>query len=152
MRSSFNGFFRRRPVCTGRPRGFTLIESLVASLIMACSVIAMISLWRFTFSLTVKSDDVGAGYLIGRRAMERVKLAGFDFAPEGANTLYYDRQGGSESAAKSTQHQLRAVTSITSDAGYPSYNAARQVIITVTLLSTGETVYQTGATLTKKGI
>ena len=152
MRSSKNGFPGRRPISFGTTRGFTLIESLVASLIMASSVMAMISLWYFTFGLTVKSDNVGAGYTVGRRAMERVKLSGFEYAPEGATTLFYDLQGGSESAAQSTKHRMRAVTTITSDAGYPSYDAARKVVITVTLLSTGQTVYQTGATLTKRGI
>ncbi len=153
MRNAHNGFLRRQGRArTGGTRGFTIIEALIASLIMASSVMAMISLWNFTFNLTVKADNVGAAYTVGRHAMERVKLAGFDYATEGVTTLYYDQQGGSESANKGAQHRLRMVTNIVSDPGYPSYSAVRTVIITVTVLNTGQTLYTTGATLTKKGI
>ena len=153
MRSARNGFLRGQSrVRTGGAGGFTIIEALIASLIMASSVMAMISLWNFTFNLTVKADNVGAAYMVGRHAMERVKLAGFDYAAEGATTLYYDQQGGSESATQGAQHRMRMVTNIVSDAGYPSYSAVRTVVITVTVLNTGQTLYTTGATLTKKGI
>lgn len=153
MRSAHNGFLRRHGrACMGRARGFTIIEALIASLIMASSVMAMISMWYFTFGLTVKADNVGAAYTVGRHAMERVKLAGFDYAAEGTTTLYYDQQGGSESTAQGAQHRMRMVTTISSEAGYPSYSAARAVVITVTVLNTGQTLYTTGATLTKRGI
>ena len=153
MKLASNIFLRRRLLASrSKARGFTLIEALVATLIMALSIMAMISLWNFTFNLTVKADNVGVAYAVGRHAMERVKLAGFEFADEGATTLYYDRLGGSESAARSAQHRMKAVTSINSGLGYPSYNASRAVVITITQLNTGEMLYKTGATLTKKGI
>ncbi len=143
---------RLRPARKGMMPGFVLVEALVASLILALSVMAMISLWYFSFGITTKADNVGAAYTVGRHAMERVKLSGFDFAAEGTTTLYYDHLGGSESATQGANSRMRVVTSVSSQGGYPSYSSYRTVKITVTLLDTGETLYTTGAELVKRGI
>src|SRR5437867_9637445 len=88
--------------------GMTLIETLVASLILGVALGAMVSTWYFSYGITVKSDSTGMAYGLGRRALERAKETGFKYtlsnAASSTTTLYYDATGGSESAAKSSVH------------------------------------------------
>lgn len=60
-----------------RCRGVTLVEALVALLIVGSSMAAMVSLWQFSYRITNRNDASGAAYNIGRRALERMKQGGF---------------------------------------------------------------------------
>lgn len=137
-----------------RQGGFTLIEALVASLIMAVSVSAMVSLFYFAFNMTMKADSQGVAYTIGRREMEQVKLAGFEFAPDGTTTPGYDKYGN---PATGQDVVFRATTIIVtkndpgSSAG--SYASHRIVNITVVAVKNSRDIlYRSGTHLAKAGI
>ena len=57
--------------------GLTLIEMLVASLIVAVALIAMVGTWRQMFSATLLADQRGAAYQCARMVMERSRSLGF---------------------------------------------------------------------------
>lgn len=139
---------------TPNKRGFTLIEALVASLIVSVSLMALVTLWRFGFDLTAKTDNLGVAYNIARHEMERVKLQGFDNAQDGATTTYYTAQGAAVmTAGAGTTYRFQATTTVTTYGAYSSYDATRSVTITVvSLLPTPVTLYHTGTELTKSGI
>ena len=112
----------------------------------------MVSLWNFSFHMTTQADNEGVAYTIGRHEMERIKQAGFDFAPEGRGTIYYSALGVAH-AIKQDGDRFQMTTTVTSNGDYPSYNATRAVTVTVvSLLPKVETLYHTGTMLVKAGI
>ena len=134
-----------------RQSGFTLVEVLVATLIMAVSVAAMVSLFRFAFNMTTKANFQGIAYAIGRREMEQVKLAGFDFAPDGTTITNYTNLGSPTGQGQTVV--FRATTSVTTYGSPGSYASHRIVTITVTTVqNTADTLYQSGTQLSKAGI
>ncbi len=144
---------RSRRAASGRRRqgGFTLIEALVASLIMAVSVSAMVSLFYFAFNMTMKADNQGVAYTIGRREMEQVKLAGFEFAPDGTTVTNYDKVGNPAVAGSVAVFQ--AATQVSTSGSPGSYASHRIVNIkVVTLQNTRDVLYQSGTQLSKAGI
>ena len=136
---------------TQRRSGFTIIEALVAVLITSMSVAALVSLWNFAFRITTRADNQGVAYSIGRHSLEQIKQSGFDFAPEGASTVYCDAQGN-EHQARQAGDAFQITTNVASQGPYPSYDATRTVTLTVVLLTTGEQLYQSGTLLVKAGI
>ncbi len=137
---------------TPNKRAFTLIEALVATLIVSVSLMALVTLWRFGFDLTSKTDDVGVACNVARHEMERVKLQGFDNAQDGTTTTYYTAQGAAQTGPGAS-NRFQATTTVTTYGAYPSYDATRTVTITVvSLLPTPVTLYHTGTELTKSGI
>ena len=144
-----NGTARRR----GR-RGFSLIEVLVASVVVAVCLAATISMWYFSFGLSVRADMQGVAYNLGRKEMEDVKQAGFQDTAEGTSIVYFDKQGGSESATLSSSHVYKVTTVVTSSAlsgSSPAPSALRTVTVTVTSLATGQTIYQASTYLARAG-
>ena len=136
-------------------RGFTLIEVLVAALIVSVCLAATVSMWYFSFRISANTDAQGAAYSLGRRAMEEVKETGFQDTTEGTATVYYDKQGGSKSAARTSAHVYSVTTVVASSklsGSAPASDALRTVTITVTSLATNQTVYQTSTYLVRAGI
>jgi len=74
-------------------RGLTLIEVLVALLLLAAALSGLIGLWAFGFNTTRHSQDWGVGYSIARQEVERAKNIGFLLLPEGGWTRGYDGLG-----------------------------------------------------------
>lgn len=54
----------------------TLIEMLIALLIVGICIASMVSLWQFSYSLTNQNDAKGAAYNIARKTIERFKQSG----------------------------------------------------------------------------
>lgn len=136
-------------------RGFTLIEVLVAAVIVSVCLAATVSMWYFSFRMSVNTDAQGAAYNLGRRAMEEVKETGFQDTVEGTATLYYDKLGGSKSATRVAAHVYSVTTVVTSsklNGSVPASDALRTVSITVTSLATNQTLYQTSTYLVRAGI
>lgn len=65
-----------RPQQRGR-RGLTLIELLVASLILAVSLMALVATWFNMLTATIDTDDRGAAYECARIVLERAHVNGF---------------------------------------------------------------------------
>jgi len=140
-------------------RGITLVETLVASLMAGVCLAGITSYWSFAYSLTAQTDQLSVAYNLGRHATEEARETGFSATPEGTSVLYYDNQGGSESATLAANHSYSVTTVVSSDLTVngsspvqPAPNALRTVTITVTLLSTGRTVYQTSTYFAKAGV
>ena len=150
---SANRATRRHSMSKRRNRGgFTIIEALIAVVIMFTSVAAMVSLWDFSFRMTTNADNEGVAYTIGRHETERIKQSGFDFAPEGSYTTYYSALGVAHSVQQDGD-RFRVTTTVTSMGAYPSYDSTRTVTVTVvSLLPKVETLYRTGTLLVKAGI
>ncbi|MCC6730691.1 MAG: prepilin-type N-terminal cleavage/methylation domain-containing protein [Chthonomonadales bacterium] len=142
-------------------RGFTFVELMVAAVLLGIGLMAVVGLWRFSFEVSVQTDDMGAAYLLGRRAMEAVKMTGFADTAEGAATLYYSG-AQAQVAQGSGSERYRVITQVVSDAvssgtagvagAVPADGALRTVTISVALVSSGETLYQTRTHLARAGV
>lgn len=142
-------------------QGITLVELLIASLLLAIGLMGLINAWIFSYNITTSSDDLGVAYNLGRYAMEQVKMNGFSGQPEGTVTKYYD---GSETqvAQTSPSNRYTVTVSVVSDAvksgtagqagAVPADNALRTVNVTVKLSGTNTILYQTGTYLVRAGI
>jgi prepilin-type N-terminal cleavage/methylation domain-containing protein len=143
----------RRP--SSRQRGFTLIEVLVASVVVGVCLAGIVSMWSFAFTLGAKSTSKTTGYSIGRRALEEVKQTGFQDTTEGTTTVYYDSSGGSKSTALASNHAFTVTTVVSTDVmngSVPASSALRTVTVTVTQRSTGTTVFTSSTYLARAGI
>lgn len=164
----------------GAARGMTLIEVLVAALVIAVSLAATVSLWQFAYNITGQTDDTGTAYSIGRRAIEKIRQTGFRQTPIGTAqqvgdsdpavytatytaVAYYDRDGSAESVSQTATSLYQATTTVTttyaiqapsaSGAIYvPADDAVRSVTVTVAALSTGATVCRMGTLLVRSGV
>lgn len=140
-------------------RGMALVEVLIAGFILSIALMGMCSLWSFTQVLTIRTDDTGIAYNLGRQAVEQVKMAGFAGAPEGTAVTYFD---GNQATSTQQAARFRVTCSITSNlvksgtsgaaGAVPADNALRTVSVTVTQLPTGQVAYQTQTFLVRAGI
>lgn len=159
---------RRRP----KQRGVTFIEILIAGLLLSIGLMGLVNVWNFSFQITTNTDDKVVAYNLGRQAMERMKLAGFNNTPpgtttglypdatEGTTTLYYNGNLGALGSASGARFSV--TTSVTSSAvksgtagvagAVPSDTALRTVTVTVKLISTNQTLYQASTYLVRAGI
>jgi len=144
-----------------RVLGITLVELLIAALLLAIGLMGLINAWVFSFNITTASDDLGVAYNLGRYAMEQVKMNGFYAQPEGTVTTYYD---GTENqvAQTSASNRYTVTVSVVSDAvksgtagqagAVQADNALRTVNITVKLSATNTVLFQTNTYLVRAGI
>lgn len=58
-------------------RGLTLVELLVASLILAVSLMALVATWFNMLTATIDTDDRGAAYECARIVLERAHINGY---------------------------------------------------------------------------
>lgn len=156
------GYRRRRS-------GMSLLEVLIAMLIIGVSIASMLSLWYFAYNMSYQSDIKCVGYNIGRRTIERFREATWNVVPEGASclfnpangqyvaTLYYDGSGGGESTTQGTsQYKVTAVVTTdkwtTDTPPVIAGDALRAVDVTVTRLADSSVVFRTGTYLVRSGI
>ena len=149
--------------------GAGYIEVLVSSLILALSLLAALSLYGFSMTLVEKTGDEGYAYNIARRWLEDARQKGFPYTklPEGTTTRYYtakgmdsggtDPNGSSSSFADAKFRMDRVVisdkfTTVSGGATHPADTSLRTVTVTVTRISTGQVVEQTGTTLVRSGV
>ncbi len=67
---------------TGGQKGFTLIEMLVAALILSVALMSMIGVWTFSLSSTGATDDYQIAASLSHMAMEQAKRDGYYFAAD----------------------------------------------------------------------
>jgi uncharacterized protein (TIGR02598 family) len=145
-----------------RRRGDTLMEVLVASLIVGVCVSALVSLWSLSYMLTRDTDDQDVAYTLARQALEAVKQTGFYNTAEAPSsapvTHYFDaNQTNLDNQSSSARYKVR--TTVISDKTVngsnpvqPQDDALRTVTVTVTLVSGGTALYQTSTYLARAGI
>lgn len=146
-----------------RRRGASLIEVLVATIILSVCLSAILGLASFAFNITGQSDERSIAYAVGRDAIELVRTQGFDYAvggtgADGSETFYYDRDG--VKLGSSTGAEYSATITVTSDVSEttadgsvrPTDQAIRTVIVVVVRLSTGQEVHREGTMLARSGV
>lgn len=142
-------------------RAATLVETLVATLILGLCLLAALSLFGFSMSMTEKTGDSGVAYNLARRTLENARATGFRYqnTPEGAVTSYYDAMGGSASSTQASSHRFRVVRTVTSDrfsttAGgpVPSDTSIRAVIVEVYTLPENVLSHRVGTHLVRSGV
>ncbi len=141
--------------------GITLVDLLVAALIMSIGIMALVNTWLFSFRVTTNTDDAAVAYSIGRYAMERVKMSGFVSAAEGSSTQYFSGTQASVSS-NSSNRRFDVATSIVSDqvssgtagqaGAVPAEGALRTVTVTVRIYPSDRLLYQTNTYLVRAGI
>ena len=142
-------------------RAFSLMEVLVASMVAAVALLGMVRLWSFSFNTTRASDQQGVGYNLGRQALERIKLTGFDYTTEGNVVRYYNGQGKDESSVQKRDSIYRMnVTIATDKLAYhsetgetrPAWNGLREVLVQVQRLEDSRTVFSGRTNLARSGL
>ncbi len=150
-----HGWRRRR--CQA---GISIVELLVAGLLLSMGLAACVKLWMFSYLVTTDTDKVGISYNLGRQALEQVRASGFTGASEGATIAYYS--GAPALVGSSTGAAYKVTTTIVSTAvssgtagstgAVPSSSALRTVNVSVQDVSNTTTLYSTHTYLTRGGI
>ena len=139
-----------------RRRGLSMIEVLVAGTILATSVVGLVSFGYVNFQMTSKSTNMTAASAVARSEMEQVRLEGFSNAAEGSSTDYYDGNCTYPASTTQTSSSVYSVqTSVTTDlmnGSSPAAGALRTVCVSVSLVSSGQVVYQTYTALAYEGL
>lgn len=133
-----------------RRRGMTMIEILVAALILMVSCAGVVSMWYVAYAFTHQADETGLAYTVGRRTLESLKQTGysangFQLSADGATTRYYDAQGNDTTASPSG-HVLAVQTRLTTN------NGLQTALVTVIGVSEGLVFYQSLTYLVRNGI
>jgi len=145
---------------TSRRRGITLIDTLVATMIVTVAMVGSVGIFMASSNMTnnVVVNTVGAS--LARRGIEEARSQGFVWCTtdngavpcDGTTTAYYDNHG--QVLANSTGSAYTVTTSVTSSSltsGVPDSTSLRTVIVTVKNAA-GSTLYTTGSYLTWGGI
>lgn len=143
-----------------RRRGFTIINALVASLIVATCLGGMVSMFYFSINMTRQSDEVSVAYSLARQAMEQVKETGFANTAESVSPsyTYFDNNGNLQSQKSASTHFQLGITVVSSSTVngsnpvQPSPAALRTVTITVTNVSNNQQICQMNTYLARAGI
>lgn len=140
-------------------RGTTLVELLMAGLLLSIGMMGLVGTWVFSFRVTANTDDMAIAYNLGRAAVEDIKRYGFPNAPEGTTTTYYN---GNQSSVSQDSSRFTVVSSLVSAAvksgssgvsgAVPADSTIRTVTVTVTLTSTGASLYTTTTYMVRAGI
>ena len=142
-------------------RGFSLIEVLVASIVASVALLGMVRLWSFSFNATRSSDQQGVGYNVGRLALERIKMTGFDYTSEGGVVRYYSANGTGESSTRLASSAFKLEVAVKTDLlGYnaetgetrPAPDALRDVLVTVDRLEDNRRVFVGRTNLARSGL
>jgi uncharacterized protein (TIGR02598 family) len=132
-------------------RGLTLVELLVALVIMGVVLGGLLGLFSFGFNATRQSQDMGAGYNIARLEIEKVRTVGFMLQAEGTQTTGYDGNG---QPTEGSPHFLATTTVHTlPDAnGQINTGCLREVTVEVISKDDLQPVFTTTSYLTKGGV
>ena len=153
---------RNRPEHTALRRGFSMIEALVASLIVGMSLAAMVSTWYVAFNMSTSTNDQGIACNLARQTIEQIKGTGFSNTAEAPAVSpvvhYFDGNQGNQDATP-TAARYKVSTTVISSATIAGSNptlpdnfALRTVTVTVTLSAKGTVLCQYVTYLTRGGI
>jgi Tfp pilus assembly protein PilV len=130
-------------------RGLTLIEALIATLIVGVSLMALMSAWLYSFNMTRSTDELTVSYNLGRIGVERMRAMGYFYADPNGMPEWWDAN-----MQPTTQQNAsyRVVTTITTgrDASRSQYNL-KQIEVVVVRVSDGAELFRTQTYLTWGG-
>lgn len=143
-----------------RLRGITLIDTLVATIIMTIAMFGSIGIFYTTTNMAGKTAENSVAESLIRAAVETARGQGFTWcntagtsAPcDGSSTAYYDQNG--EPTTVSLAH-FTVVTSVVSSSltsGVPNSNALRTLTVTVTRTKDSTVLETSGSYLTWGGV
>ena len=138
-------------------RGLTLIELLVAMLIVGVALTGLISLFFFGFRTTEGAQDMGIAYNISRQELERVRNIGFlRLPPNWSRVQGYDFDTVSQSWRESPSADPLFIATVIADPGVPpsgvDSTSLRRVRVTVTVRGKTAPLVVTETYLTRGGI
>lgn len=135
-----------------RRRGLTLIELLVAVLIMGVALAGLMGLWTFGFNTTARSADVALGYNIARREVERQHTVGYVLQPvSGTFTHHYDGEGAPAAEADARFVATTTVETLPDPGG--TIKALRWIDVEVRAMNRGnEVVFSTRTYFVRGGV
>lgn len=125
-----------------KQRGLTLVELLIAAVILAVSLMGLLNLGLYTYSLTRSNDEVATAYSLGRAAVERLRGMGYVFARPSDVPQWYsvDMQALGSSAGA----YYRVDTSLINGEDAPAAHLnLREIVVVVTRVSDGTELYRT---------
>ena len=133
-------------------RGLTLIELLVALLLVGVALGALVALWPLGFSMTRRSQDIGVGYNVARQEVERAKNMGFLILPEAAWTTAYDGLGNPTASANPHFTATTSVQTIPDAYGEVHSRCLRVLHVQVTERDVSGSVFESTTYLARGGI
>lgn len=144
-----------------RHRGSTLIDVLVASLLIGGCIGAVLHTWFFRGQLVSRSQREGVALNLVRRTMEETRQLGFDNVPEfpsdSPSVTYYNSDMVAVDATSSdAQYQLTmtVISDRWTSADPPDVadDALRAVRMLVVFVPTGETICDVSSNLVYEGV
>ncbi len=135
-----------------RRRGLTLIELLVALLLIGVAVAGLVALWPFGFTMTRLSQDLGVGYNVARQEMERAKNIGYLVLPEASWTAGYDGLGNPTADEDPHYTATASVTTIPDEAGEVHSRCLRVFYVRVVARDMTDAVFETTVYFARGGI
>ncbi len=133
-------------------RGFTLIEILISALIVGICIAGLISIWYFSYSLSLQTDRLGIAYSIGRQSMEKAKQTGFTFTNVGTTTKYYDNTGQRENISQTADHAFYVTKTVSAGTVGAGTDGLLIIDVEVFQLPNNVSLYKTKSYFTKAGI
>ena len=120
----------------------------------------MVSMWTFSYNLSVTLNRKSVSYNIARQSVEVIRETGFTYTTDGTQTLYYDATGAGTSSTYSAAYPFRSVVTVTSSkyssdiygSQVPAISCLRTVTVAITFMPTNQTTYQTGTYLVRAGV
>jgi len=132
-------------------RGLTLIELLVALLLLAVAISGLAGLWSFGFNTTRRSQDTGVAYNIARREIEKARNLGFMILPETTTTITYDGLGNPTTVSPHFTVPT-AMHTIPDAQGHINTTCLRQFTVRVISGHDSATLFETTTYFTRGGI
>lgn len=133
-------------------KGLTLIELLVALVLLAIAIMGLVSVFSFGFNVTRHSQDVGVTYSIARQEIERVRNIGFMLAPEATWVMGYDGLGNPTTETPPHFTATTTVQTIPDEDGELNLTCLRNVTVQVRAREGNELLFETTTCLTRAGI
>lgn len=143
-------------------RGLSLLEVLVAMLVVGVTAASLVSMWYFGYNVASDADDVTMAYNLARENLESIKETGFyntAEAPASSPVIYYYDPTGASQAAGSSSRRYEVTITVVSDKTQsgsspvqPAADALRTVTITVTRITDSSTLCTLTSYLARNGV
>jgi type II secretory pathway pseudopilin PulG len=130
----------------------TLVELLVATLLLGVALGGLIAIWPFGYNVTRRSQDVAIGYNIARQEVERAKNVGFMLLPEATWTTGYDGLGQPTSDESPHFTAVTTLQTIPDVNGELNTRCLRLLEVRVTERDVNGVVFETETYLTRGGV
>jgi len=142
-----------------RLRGLTLIETMVATMIITVAMIGSLGIFMSAQNMAGETSDNSVAESLVRGAVEAARSQGFYWCTtpgstpcDGSTTAYYDASGNSTTAASAKFTVVTTVASSSLTSGVPDNTALRTITVKVTRKSSGAVLETSGSYLAWGGV